>query len=271
MKKLLSLLMATVMTASLFATTAFAATPNASAVFSTTEVTEGETFTVTIKTAEQTIYFADLRLTFDDFSKFEVVSTLDAQGRDRHRLAYEDEWGDTYYQTLDEANLEAGNGISFSYLGSKPVTYKATTVAVVTLKALKAGTYTINLVEDTEYADDDTGFKGTAATQQIVVKSAAPVLDEAIEVGATSTDDAEAGTRTWAVEVGADLIANGKIKAVLTNSHDDVAADNTQEVALSFGTVDKDSEMDCQFNVVVKFQDYAKYAATTNLDIVKAN
>ena len=260
MKKLLSLLMATVMATSLFATTALAATTNVTAEFSATEVAVGDTFTLTIKTGEQTIYNEDIRIIFDKYSAFEVVSTLDAQGRDRHRLPWTDEWEETNYVTLEELQLEAGNGFKYDWLAMNPTKFDATTVAVITLKALEAGTFNISVEEYTNYTDatDHTGFDGVAATQQIVVKGAEPEEPEAPVVGETPVVDAENKAKTWTVDIDADYVAAGDtLTAIL---YDTTNETDTQPVTLSMGNNVVVGGAAWSFTLKATFENAAKMA-----------
>lgn len=270
MKKIISLIVCIAIVFS-FSVVSFAAgETNFTLTASATEVNEGDTFTITLSTAA--IKAASLTGGFyiveNGTAAITCTDVKDGMGYTGYISA-----GGPFPATCTDfattSTVNANNTCGFALAATAEANYPAQNIIVATFTADKAGTVDFSVYESSDGTDGKTADR--VGTISVTIKGSEPVLDEAIEVGATSTDDAEAGTRTWAVEVGADLIANGKIKAVLTNSHADVAADNTQEVALSFGTVDKDSEMDCQFNVVVKFQDYAKYAATTNLDIVKAN
>lgn len=127
---------------------------------------------------------------------------------------------------------------------------------------------------DTGYAVAGSGDYLAAGAMKINATSwttsvCAPQVDERISVGVITDEDAAARTKTWHACVGADLVGANKVKAVLTNSAA-AADDNTQEVALSFGDVDLNGEMQCEFDLIVKFMDFAN-AATTSLNIVKAN
>lgn len=256
MKKLLSMLLAIVMVSSVFATSVFA--NSASLTLGTTStdgsISVGDVFTLTIKTSEMSIAAADFKLTFDDYSKFEVVSCLNGKGKKTLSLPFINDDEEDDKKTLDQNNLENGTGLSWTWLGNEDINFNATTVVVVTLKAKEAGSYVATL---TDNSVSDGRTKNETSTQAITIKGATPTEDKSITTAnpTTGTD-----VKTWNVTLGKDFDGT-TLKATLTNSAAD-EGNKTQDVTLTLPTgISGDAAF--VFDINVKFQNFDNAATTT--------
>lgn len=257
MKKFISLVACVAIVLSLFTTVSFAATTNFSVDVSALEVSEGDTFTVTLKLADLTASTVSGGFYINETNGAEVTCTAIADARGRNVGYLKDqEWGDwinlTAFPTVDDVNSKGTCGVS--YLGTSDVGYAALDVVKATFTAVKAGTVTFSIFESTDGQDaaNADGVNPVALT----IKGSAPA---APVVGTPSNDGDNA--KVWAVTVAGDYVAtkNGALDATLTQKD----LSETQEFKLNVNGI---GEAEWTFNVRVTFQN-PDYRANTDLTV----
>ena len=279
MKKVISLLLATVLVLSMMSLPVFAAEP---AYFSfdvsATTVDVNEEITVTVKTIEQRMCTFAASLYYDP-AKFDLVSLVDSNGVSYDYVDPDEEVFPTFRITNAQGNnINAsvepradGTGIAFSGLHSDGKSYKMAAnncLAVITLKAKVAGTTDLTFKEGWSYvqtasqggAEVKQAADTTVQTETITINSDEPA--ETVTVTTASRADKKV---TWNVAVTASLMQAGKVsaKAYVPNTElSDTTALSLTDTVLTAITGDGVAT----FNVFTTL-DTDTYLETTELEV----
>lgn len=174
-KRILPLLLSIMMLVTAFAVTASAAdgATNISMEISATEVNVGDTFTIAVSYEAMKVASFACQLKYDG-ELVEYVSALpcDPEFPDEFVLCTRRGVTPGTISTPEEA--KAVNQIGFVVVSPTEASYVACDIYVATFTAKKAGTVEFTLVEDSSGTD---GYKDTAATQTVTIKSVEPACE----------------------------------------------------------------------------------------------
>ena len=219
-KRWLSVLLCVVLAVTLLAVTTSAAggATNVEFVVEKTEVTEGETFTVTLRNKAMTVKGFSAGFTFDN-TLLECVSIVGPRGEARPNYYYlvDAEWGDKYLATA-VSDLEKANSsgtVGFAYIGTSDTGYEAGLLFVVTFRAKATGTANFTLYEESNGTD---AFKSDSIeTKTVTIKEAAPACEHKDASKYTYEPNADKWTHAVTCDCGE------VVKAEETHDYDNTA------------------------------------------------
>lgn len=273
MKKILSVLLCIVLSFSMITLTAYAADGNASITVSNNNVKVNDEFTVTVNIAAFTRYTDQYYLCYDK-TALEITQVADHKGRVNGvdskfacSIVFDEEFTTPYTLAFSNSNDDI-KGFATGLVENNNVNWTSSSAesregaaragfAVVTFKALKAGTTKVTMVEGSYRADANLGYNGINQVETITVAGNEP---EAPEVGTGANNGEKA--KKWTVTVPGGYLAtkNNVLKATLTNKD---LNNDTQEVTIN---VTGEGAATWVFDVNVTFTN-PNYRANTDLTV----